>query len=221
MIFCSPGLLGDTLLHLLEQVPDLVIQARYNIISTCIQIEFKLTFPSQPRVPQFVVRDHWWSTRAWAPLHGSLECSDLLQYLTKEVVHLLHHLLLSSCSQVLLMSIIWCQSMCWVHHHLVIIAHICRNSVSCAGSTRPGTIVEDWWLYMRVFSSKVRAVLFSHPVVSKGLFTLIGISLGYNNPLSEHLVLSHVLRQRVPQPSIYVQGQLQRPWSAFCSSNYF
>ena len=34
---------------------------------------------------------------------------------------------------------------------------------------------------MRVFSSKVRAVLLSHPVVSKGLFTLIKISLGYNN----------------------------------------
>ena len=34
---------------------------------------------------------------------------------------------------------------------------------------------------MCVFSSKVRVVLLSHPVVSKGLFTLIEISLGYNN----------------------------------------
>ena len=42
-------------------------------------------------------------------------------------------------------------------------------------------ILEDGRLYMRVFSSKVRAVLLSHPVVSKGLFTLIEISLGYNN----------------------------------------
>ena len=41
-------------------------------------------------------------------------------------------------------------------------------------------ILEDGQLYMRVFSSKVRAVLLSHPVVSKGLFTLIKISLGYN-----------------------------------------
>ena len=40
-------------------------------------------------------------------------------------------------------------------------------------------IVEDGRLYMRVFSSKVRAVL-THPVVSKGLFTLIEINLGYN-----------------------------------------
>ena len=42
-------------------------------------------------------------------------------------------------------------------------------------------IEEDGRLYMCVFSSKVRAVLLSHPVVSKGLFTLIEISLGYNN----------------------------------------
>ena len=40
--------------------------------------------------------------------------------------------------------------------------------------------MEDGRLYMRVFSSKVRAVLLSHPVVSKGLFTLIEISLRYN-----------------------------------------
>ena len=62
----------------------------------------------------------------------------------------------------------------------------------------------------------------------KSIFTVIcfpeKFTLGWvrnRDPLRDHLVLSRVRCRHVPQPSIHVHGQLQQPWSACFSSNYF